>query len=57
MDKYISQNFLDFLEAMTEAFHYIERGADYFSVKVGAVEVKMDAIRRKVLLDDENKNG
>lgn len=57
MDKYINQNFLDFLEAMTEAFHYIERGVDYFSVKAGAVEVKMDATRRKVLSDDEKKNG
>jgi len=49
MDKCINQNLLDFLEAMTEAFHYIERGCDYFSVKAGAVEIRMDATARKVL--------
>lgn len=57
MDKCINQNFLDFLEAMTEAFHYIERGVDYFYVKAGAVEVKMDATRSKVVLDDGKGKG
>jgi len=33
------------------------RKVDYFSVKAGAVEVKMDATRRKVFLDNERKNG
>lgn len=49
MDENTKQNLLDFLEAMTEAFHYVERGCDYFTVKVGAVEVKMDATARKDL--------
>lgn len=52
MDENTKQNLLDFLEAMTEAFHYVERGCDYFTVKVGAVEVKMDATARKDLKDD-----
>lgn len=49
MDENTKQNLLDFLEAMTEAFHYVERGCDYFTVKAGAVEVKMDATARKDL--------
>lgn len=52
MDENTKRNLLDFLEAMTEAFHYVERGCDYFTVKVGAVEVKMDAMARKDLKDD-----
>jgi len=52
MDENTKRNLLDFLEAMTEAFHYFERGCDYFTVKVGAVEVKMDAMARKDLKDD-----
>ena len=52
MDENTKRNLLDFLEAMTEAFHYVERGCDYFTVKVGAVEVKMDATARKDLKDD-----
>lgn len=54
MDKCTNQNLLDFLEAMTEAFHYIEQGSDEFSVKVGAVEIKMDAIKRKPSFGNEH---
>lgn len=49
MNEFEKKNLLDFLEVMTEAFHYVERGVDYFCVKVGAVEVKMDATARKDL--------
>lgn len=45
----MKKNLLDFLQAMTEAFHYVEKGCDFFTVKVGAVEVKMDATARKDL--------
>lgn len=54
MEKFVNQNLLDFLEAMTEAFRYIERGVDYFSVKAGAVEIKMDAMKRKSILGREH---
>lgn len=47
MDENTKRNLLDFLEAMTQAFHYIEQGCDYFAVKVGNVEVKMDATRKR----------
>lgn len=56
MDENTKQNLLDFLEAMTEAFHYVERGCDYFTVKVGAVEVKMDATARKALSNGANRS-
>lgn len=49
MNEYEKKNLLDFIEAMTEAFRYVERGVDYFCVKAGAVEVKMDATARKNL--------
>lgn len=52
MGKNINQNFMDFLEAMNEAFRYVERGVDFFCVKVGSVEIKMDATARKDLKDD-----
>ena len=52
MDENTKKNLLDFLESMTEAFHYVERGCDYFTVKVGAVEIKMDAMARRDWKDD-----
>ena len=55
MNKFAKQNLLDFLQAMTEAFRYVERGVDYFAVKVGAVEIKMDAIKRKSLVDSSEE--
>ena len=49
MDENAKKNLLDFLQAITEAFHYVEKGCDFFTVKVGAVEIKMDATARKDL--------
>ena len=49
VDENMKKNLLDFLQAITEAFHYVEKGCDFFTVKVGAVEVKMDATSRKNL--------
>lgn len=55
MNENTKKNLLDFLDAMTEAFHYVERGCDCFSVKVGAVEIKMDATARKDFSDGQMK--
>ena len=47
MSEQQKKNFLDLLDVMREAWHYIEQESEFFVVRKGNVEVRMDCTKEE----------
>ncbi len=47
MSEQQKKNILDLLDAMQEALHYIEQESEYFVIRKGNVEVRMDCTKEE----------